>query len=122
MSREKQREATKISVRLLLIFLLAFFSEVTSVQQERRRTEILGSNLRVAYSIIFANFCDRELQNRLEHRDDFISKVENNPIELLAAIKERMHTAWHEKLTFPYETLWTSLGAMFKLKQEKMKI
>ena len=59
-------------------------------QEERRRTEILGSNLWVAYSIIFANFCDRELQNRLEHRDDFISKVENNPIELLAAIKEMM--------------------------------
>ena len=31
-------------------------------QEERRRTEILGSNLWVAYSIIFANFCDRELQ------------------------------------------------------------
>ena len=55
----------------------------------------------------------------MEHRDDFISKVENNPIELLAAIKEMMHTASHEKLAFPYETLWTSLGAMFKLKQGK---
>ena len=55
----------------------------------------------------------------MEHRDDFVSKVENNPIELLAAIKEMMHTALHEKLTFPYETLWTSLGAMFKLKQGK---
>ena len=31
--------------------------------EERRRTETLGSNLRVAYSIIFANYCDRELQN-----------------------------------------------------------
>ena len=90
-------------------------------QEERRSTEILGSNLRVAYSIIFSSFCGRELQNRFEHRDDFVSKVENNPIELLAAIKEMMHTASHEKLTFPYETLWTSLGAMFKLMQEKMK-
>ena len=70
-------------------------------QEERRRTEILGSNLRVAYSIIFANFCDRELQNRLEHRDDFDSKVENNPIELFAAIKEMMHTLLNEKLTSP---------------------
>ena len=34
-------------------------------QEERCRTEILASNLRVAYSIIFANLCDRELQNRL---------------------------------------------------------
>ena len=32
-------------------------------QDERRRTETLGSNLRVAYSIIFAKFCYRELQN-----------------------------------------------------------
>ena len=55
----------------------------------------------------------------MEHRDDFISKVENNPIELLAAIKEMMHTASHEKLTSPYETVWTSLGAMFKIKQGK---
>ena len=70
-------------------------------QEERCRTEILGSNLRVAYSIIFTNFCDRELQHRLEHRDDFDSKVENNPIELLTAIKEMMHTASHEKLTSP---------------------
>ena len=41
-------------------------------QEERHRTEILGSNLRVAYSIIFSSFYDRELQNHLEHRDDFI--------------------------------------------------
>ena len=31
-------------------------------QEERRRTETLGSNLCVAYSIIIAKFCDRELQ------------------------------------------------------------
>ena len=49
-------------------------------QDERYKTETLGSNLWVAYSIIFANFCDRELQNRLENRDDFTSKVKNNPM------------------------------------------
>ena len=30
-----------------------------------------------------------------------------------------MHTTSHEKLTYPFETLWTSLAALFKLKQEK---
>ena len=30
-----------------------------------------------------------------------------------------MHTTLHEKLIFPYETLCASLGAMFKLKQDK---
>ena len=30
-----------------------------------------------------------------------------------------MHTTSHEKLIYPFETLWTSLAALFKLKQEK---
>ena len=58
-------------------------------QEERRRTEILGSNLRVAYSIIFVNFCDRELQNQLKNRENYTSKIENHPIELLVGIRER---------------------------------
>ena len=85
----------------------------------RMRDETLESNLRVAYIIIFSNFCDKELQNRLEHKVDFTSKIENDPFELLAAIKEMMHTTSHEKLIYPFETLWTSLAALFKLKQEK---
>ena len=32
-------------------------------QEARHRTETLGSNLWVADSIKFTNFCDRELQN-----------------------------------------------------------
>ena len=83
------------------------------------RDETLESNLRVAYNIIFSSFCDKELQNRLEHRVDFTSKIENDPFELLAAIKEMMHTTSHEKLIYPFETLWTSFTALFKLKQEK---
>ena len=50
--------------------------------------QTLDSNLRVAYNIIFSNYCDKELQNRLENRKDFTTKIENDPIELLAAIKD----------------------------------
>ena len=92
------------------------------VNQERDgclRDVTLESNLRVAYNIIFSNFCDKELQSRLEHRVDFTSKIENNPFELLAAIKEMMNTTSHKKLIYPFETLWTSFAALFKLKQEK---
>ena len=45
------------------------------VNQERdacMRERTLDSNLRVAYSIRFSNFCDKELQNRLEHKENFI--------------------------------------------------
>ena len=85
----------------------------------RIRDETLDSNLRVAYTIIFSNFCDKELQNCLENKNDFTTKIENDPIELLAAIREMMHTTSHERLIYPFETLWTSLAALFKLKQEK---
>ena len=43
----------------------------------------------------------------------------NDPIELVAAIREMMHTTSHERLIYPFEILWTSLAALFKLKQEK---
>ena len=85
----------------------------------RIRDQTLDSNLRVAYTIIFSIYCDKELQNCLENKKDFTTKIENNPIELLAAIKEIMHTTSHERLIYPFETLWTSLAALFKLKQEK---
>ena len=83
------------------------------------RDETLDSNLRVAYTIIFSNCCDKELQNRLENKKDFTTKIENDPIELLTVIKDMMHTTSHERLIYPFETLWTSFAALFKLKQEK---
>ena len=83
------------------------------------RDETLNSNLRVAYTTIFSNHCNKELQNHLENKKDFTTKIENDPIELLAAIKDMMHTTSHERLIYPFETLWTSFAALFKLKQEK---
>ena len=92
---------------------------VNREQDARMRERTLDSNLRVAYNIIFSNFCDKELQSRLEHKENFNKDIENDPFNLLAAIKEMMHTTSHEKLIYPFETLWTSLAALFKLKQEK---
>ena len=44
------------------------------------RDETLESNLRVAYNILFSNCFDKELQNSLEHKVDFTSKIEKKPI------------------------------------------
>ena len=60
------------------------------------RDQTLDSNLRVAYTIIFSNYCDKELQNCLENKKDFTTKIENDPIELLAAFREMLHTTSHE--------------------------
>ena len=71
---------------------------VHETRDARLRDETLESNLRVAYNIIFANFCDKELQNRLEHKDNFTSTIENDPFELLSAIREMMHTTSHKEI------------------------
>ena len=84
---------------------------VNQEQDAHMRERTLDTNLWVAYNIIFSNFCDKELQSRLEHKENFNKEIENDPFNLLAAIKEMMHTTSHEKLIYPFETLWTSLAA-----------
>ena len=37
-------------------------------RDDRIRDQTLDSNLRVAYTIIFSNYCDKELQNCLENK------------------------------------------------------
>ena len=78
---------------------------VNQEQHARMRDRTLDSNLRVAYNIIFSNFCDKELQNCLEHKENFTKEIENDSFKLLAAIKEMMHTTSHEKLIYPFETI-----------------
>ena len=60
---------------------------VNQERDARLRDETLETNLRVPSNIIFSNFYNKELQIRLEHKVDFTSKIENNPFELLVAIK-----------------------------------
>ena len=89
------------------------------LQEKRNREELLKTNMRQTYTYIFSKFCDKELQIKIENRSDFESDVENNPIKLLTAIHELMHTISHEKLILPYETLWTTLAQLFEIKQNK---
>ena len=44
-----------------------------------------------ASSILYTNFCPKEMQIRLEEQPFFKSKYEDNPIETLEVIKKLMH-------------------------------
>ena len=88
------------------------------IQEARQRKRRLESNMKLAYTYIFSQFCDKELQSKIEHRSDF-DQIEDNPIELLKAIDKLMHTISHEKLILPYETLWCTLAQLFEIKQGK---
>ena len=56
---------------------------------ERKST--LQQNLKKAYAYIWGTCCTRTMQNKVEEQDDFSSKIENNPIELLKIVETLMH-------------------------------
>ena len=51
------------------------------------RTSSLTQNLKKAYALIMTTYCTRIMQNRVEEHLDFHTKIEDNPIALLQAIK-----------------------------------
>ena len=90
--------------------------------ERRKREEILQMNLRLAYSLIFSKFCDTALKHKIESKEEFSSKIEGNPFELLVVIKEIMHSTSSQKHVSPYAALWSTMAQLFKLKQEKMSL
>jgi len=55
------------------------------------RRDNLRQGLTKAYTLIFSNYCNKTMQSQIEEHPDFESKIENNPIALLDAIKILMH-------------------------------
>jgi hypothetical protein len=53
----------------------------------RSREQIYNNNVTKA-SALFWDRCAKGMKNKIKSRSDFKSKIENNPIELLQAIKE----------------------------------
>ena len=62
------------------------------LQERRNRQDLLNTNMKQTYTYIFSKFCDRELQIKIENRSDFENNIENDPICLLTATNELMHT------------------------------
>ena len=67
------------------------------------RISILAENLAKAYALIYSTYCNRTIQHRIEEHPDFESKIRDDPIELLAAIKILMHDPARAK--YPYASL-----------------
>jgi hypothetical protein len=56
-------------------------------EEYKRRDSHYNNNLIKAYAMIWER-CTKSMKQKIEARKDFQSKVEDNPIELLKAIKE----------------------------------
>ena len=69
----------------------------------------LEENLTKAYALIYANFCNRTIQVRIEEHKDFETTIKNDPIELLKAVCILMHDPARAKYLYALLTeslLW----------------
>ena len=85
------------------------------VQNYMDRKNTLETNLGRAYALILSTYCNGMMQHRIEEHPDFESKIQNDPIELLKAIKIVMHDPIRAK--YPYASLTEALMRTLNIKQ-----
>jgi len=79
------------------------------------RRDNLETNLGKAHALIIANCCSKTMQNRVEEHPDCESKIRDNPIELLEAIKSLMHDPIRAR--YPFVSVTDALVRLTNLRQ-----
>ena len=85
------------------------------VQNYMDRKITLDTNLGRAYALILSTYCNGMMPHRIEEHPDFESKIQNDPIELLKAIKIVTHDPIRAK--YPYASLTEVLMRTLNIKQ-----
>ena len=85
------------------------------VQNYMDRKNTLETNLGRAYALILSTYCNGTMQHHIEEHPEFDSKIQNDPIELLKAIKIVMHDSIRAK--YPYASLTEALMRTLNIKQ-----
>ena len=85
------------------------------VQNYMDRKNTLETNLGRAYALILSTHCNGMMQHHIEEHPEFDSKIQNDPIELLKAIKIVMHDPIRAK--YPYASLTEALMRTLNIKQ-----
>jgi len=79
-----------------------------------KRKKILDSNMSKAYALIFSNYCNKIMQNRVKEHSNFESKIQDNSITVLKAIKTLMHDSVRAKC--PYTSLTEVISRTLNIK------
>ena len=81
------------------------------------RQENLSDNLIKAYGLIFSKYCTKLMQARIEEHPDFATKIDENPIALLEAIKVLMHDP--VRATYHFASISETITRHFNLRQQE---
>ncbi len=84
------------------------------VQKIIDREGIYEINKTKAFGIIYGQ-CTRSLQNKLEEQKDYLTKIYNNPIETMAAIKELCYG--YQPAKYPMSSVINALRALCNIKK-----
>ena len=84
------------------------------------RKDTLDQNMTKSYALIYDNYCNKIMQNRIEEHPDYEGTIRDDPIELLMKIKVLMHDPIRAK--YPFASLTEAILRMLHLKQSEDEI
>ena len=88
-------------------------------QEELRRhldrVDGYKENCAKAYSLIFKDYCTKTMQQRIEGHPDFSSKIEDDPIALLEALKSLTHST--VRAQYPLRVMTEDLARLLNRRQ-----
>ena len=82
----------------------------------RAREQIYNNNVTKAYAL-FWDRCAKGMKNKIEARSDFKEKVDNNPFELLQAIKE--HSLNYQEKKYNMSVILDSIRTLIGTRQKE---
>ena len=80
------------------------------------RKNALEEGLSKAYALIFNNYCTRAMQSRVEEHPEFETKIEDDPLQLLEAIKALMHDT--VRAVYPMVSMTDAFARLINSKQQ----
>jgi hypothetical protein len=80
------------------------------------RKELYVSNKSKAYSLILTKYCSSGMKTKLEEHPDFETKIWDDPIELLIAVRGLMREP--VRAQYPYSTLFNAMWRLCNVRQQ----
>ncbi|MGL5934004.1 MAG: hypothetical protein ACRCZI_00110, partial [Cetobacterium sp.] len=81
----------------------------------RHRRKDLENGLEMAYALIKETYCTKTMRDRVEAHPDFETKIKDDPVELLKAIRVLTHDT--VRAQYPYVSLVDSVARLMTIKQ-----
>jgi hypothetical protein len=83
------------------------------ILQHAKKEDIYDSNMGKAYGLLWKQ-CNREMQNKIEGRSDYESKIRKNAINLLNAIEE--HSLNYEETRYDMSIVADAIRTLFTIR------